>query len=88
MGVTLDDALAKLFRKQPPKRAEGRLGEIAAREEAAAIAPSASAKTLIERALELDAEAQNLLRQGDLAGYQQKQKEQSDVLQRLREVLH
>ncbi|MBC7289694.1 MAG: hypothetical protein H5T86_16980, partial [Armatimonadetes bacterium] len=46
-----------------------------------------NAKQLLERALELDEEAQQLLRQGDLAGYQQRQQQQRQILEQLKEVM-
>jgi len=90
IAPTLDEALARLFGK--PLATRGDEGGVAPSPAAMAVpalpaAPTADAKSLIEKALALDAEAQRLLRDGDLAGYQQKQKEQSDILRQLRDAL-
>lgn len=88
LGVSLDDALAKLFGRTPGGPSSevevATEGEQVSRTAPAEI--SGTAKELIEKALALEEEAQQLLRQGDLAGYQQKQKEQSEILEQLRQL--
>lgn len=84
MEPTLDAALSKLF---------GRVVEPAVkptRPTPATEAPTAplppelrQVKELIQRALDLEAEAMALLRAGDLAGYQAKQQEQKKILEQL-----
>lgn len=82
MGSSLDEALTSLFgvrRAGVPARApEGRRTYPAA-------AP-AGLRQLLDKALQLEAEAQQLLRQGDLAGYQHKQQEQTEILHQMRDM--
>ncbi|MCD6351536.1 MAG: hypothetical protein J7M26_05410, partial [Armatimonadetes bacterium] len=88
MGTTLDDALAKLYGKQTREpEVQPSAGAPIPSTAAPPAMPTGSAKQLLEKALALDAEAQQLLRSGDLAGYQRKQQEQAEVLRQLDKVL-
>jgi len=48
---------------------------------------ASTARQLIQKAIELDAEARSLLSRGDLAGYQKKQQEQLELLKQLQKVI-
>jgi molybdate-binding protein len=50
------------------------------------MAPGAGLRELLDKALQLETEAQQLLRQGDLAGYQRKQQEQTEILRQMRNM--
>jgi len=85
MEPTLDKALAKLFGAKAVTAAE-RPTEVAPVEEPTGPPVSANMaqiKQAINKALRLETEAQQLLRQGDLSGYQTKQNEQKQVIEQL-----
>ena len=84
MEPTLEQALARLFGQA------ARVTPTVAPPSAEPAAPAAPTeadlgelKRIIQRALQLEAEAAQLLREGDLAGYQQKQQEQKRLLEQL-----
>lgn len=78
---SLEEALAKLFGQEAGRV----IKPAAARAPASPVSPPAAGlggvKQLLQRALELEQEAQKALAQGDLAGYQAKQREQQQLIQ-------
>ncbi|MCX7598183.1 MAG: UPF0182 family protein [Armatimonadetes bacterium] len=82
MGSNLDEALAALFGVAAPRAPV----PSAAAPVSVTRAAAASLRQLLDKALQLEAEAQQLLRQGDLAGYQRKQQEQTDILRQMRDM--
>jgi uncharacterized membrane protein (UPF0182 family) len=82
---TLEEALQMMF---------GKTDGVRRPEPAAASAPTppstaavgASVKQLLQQALELDQQAQEALSNGDLAGYQAKQRQQNDLIKQAIEL--
>jgi len=87
LGSTLDEAIATLFGRTPR---EVQIGENQQIPTPSAPQPSASGvaavKDLIAKALAVDEQAQAMLRGGDLAGYQAKQKEVRALLEQMKTI--
>ena len=87
LGSTLDEAIAALFGKAPR---DVQIGENQQTPTPSAPQPTASGvaavKDLIAKALATDEQAQAMLRSGDLAGYQAKQKEVRDLLEQMKKI--
>jgi len=82
IGSSLEEALASLFGVRgaaPP-------APLVAARRPGIMAPGAGLRELLDKALQLETEAQQLLRQGDLAGYQRKQQEQTEILRQMRNM--
>lgn len=82
IGSSLEEALASLFGVRgaaPP-------APLVAARRPGIMAPGAGLRELLDKALQLETEAQQLLRQGDLAGYQRKQQEQTEILGQMRNM--
>jgi len=82
---TLNEALARMFGDS----ASSVIGKPAASADTAVATPAsvagagaAAVKDLLQQAVALDAEAQQALARGDLAGYQAKQRQQQELIQR------
>lgn len=78
-GPTLEDALRRLFGLAGSESASS---ATASRPPTQPLLSSANLKQLLLQALQLDQQAQQALAKGDLAGYQSKQQEQSQVIER------
>ncbi len=76
MEETLEGALQRIFGRRPPREATAR---------AEASRPTEDLKGLADRAWQHYRRAQELLRQGDFAGYGDEQKQLEEVLRTLRE---
>ncbi len=85
LGTTLDEAIARLFGKTPKEVAIGDTGEAPTVPQPTA-SGVAAVKTLIDKAIGLDEQAQQMLKGGDLAGYQAKQKEIRSVLDQMKKT--
>lgn len=76
---TLNGALAKLFGEEAGEAAPTPTSTAAS---VAAPTGTATVKQLLEQAVALDQQAQQALSQGDLAGYQAKQRQQQELIRR------
>ncbi|HUS80286.1 MAG TPA: UPF0182 family protein, partial [Armatimonadota bacterium] len=88
LGDTLDQALANLFGEMPAVSAETAAAEEG--QEPTRVIPSgelSQVRDIITRLLALDQEKRQALAAGDLATYQEKDREQSDLLKQLQDAV-